>query len=114
MLLKVGGKFLAKQVSDYDGDYPMPLTTEVAKTMTVEVGLQHPNGEKSKRTLQSCICSIFGSQGKRVRVQDSRAESFKMECADPGCDFVLNGGLKRDGEGGNAHCHSLQLNLPPL
>ena len=37
---------LAKQVNDTDGGYPMPLTTEVAKTMTVAVGLKLPNGER--------------------------------------------------------------------
>ena len=94
---------LAKQVNDTDGGYPMPLTTEVAKAMTVAVGLKHPNGEKSKNALQSCLCSIFGAQGKRVHLCDSRPESFKMECALPDCAFGLYGGLKRDGEGGNAH-----------
>ena len=94
---------LAKQVNDADGGYPMPLRIEEARAMTVDVGLKHPNGEKSKNALTSCICSIFGAEGKRVRLCDSRAEYFRMQCALPDCDFLLNGGLKRDGEGGDAH-----------
>ena len=71
---RMGKVSLAKQVNDTDGRYPMPLTTEVAKAMTVAVGLKHPNGEKSK-TPFNLVSAVFSGHKESEFISATRDPS---------------------------------------